>query len=392
MMLTVDEAQRQLLALAEPLSSETINIEDAVERTLAAPVLARRDQPPADLSAMDGFAVRGRGPWQLVGEARCGAPYGEALQDRTAVYISTGAGVPPMSDGIVLIEDAHVEDKTLAAASCGDPKWIRRRGFDFCKRDAIAQAGTLVGPAQIALLRMAGLSTVSVAGRPRVTIIECGDELVADPAAASGLQIPASNGAMVAAMCRRTGANVRTIGPLPDEQSIIEQAFETETEQHLVVTIGGASVGRHDLIRPALERIGADLSFWKIAMRPGKPFMVARRGRQTFIGLPGNPVSSFVTAYLFVLPYLRALEGRCACLPASIPLPLAAPLPAGGAREEFLRGQLVDGQVEPMTERDSSALRALAGADLLIRRPVNAVPSKGGDTVPCYLLDIPAAG
>ena len=385
-MLTVEDARERLLSLAKVLHSETIPTEDAIGRTLSEPAIAGRSQPPADLSAMDGYAAKGPGPWHIVGESKGGAPYSAALPANAAIEISTGAVVPAGCEGIVIKESARVERDGLHSSVSPDPAFIRRRGFDFRQGDTVLGTGSVIAAPQLALLRMAGLAQVTIARRPRVSIIECGDELVSDLALVEGGLIPATNGTMVAAMCRNVAAETRSIGPLPDRLVDLEQAFETERAQDLVITIGGASVGRHDLIQPALEALGAEVTFSKVAMRPGKPLLVAKRGRQTIIGLPGNPASAFVTAFLFVLPFLRALQGRCTTDPVSLPLPLAGILPEGGVREEYRRARLVNGRAEPIDERDSSAVRALASADLLVRRPPHAPAVENGAAVDCYLL------
>lgn len=382
--LSLEQAQALLLDGVVPLGSETVRTEDASGRWLAAPVIARRTSPAGDVSAMDGFAVAGPGPWQIVGESAAGHPFGAQLSRGEAVRISTGAHVPSGAEGVLLRERSlETEGELSASGGAPSPDHIRRAGFDFREGDLLLAAGTALGPAQLALALAAGAATVKVGQQPRIAILDTGDELVADPAAASGALIPATNCAMLAALCAGLAGDVRKIGPVPDECDALQAAFVSAAEADLVVTSGGASVGDHDLIRPVLEDWGAAIEFWRVAIRPGKPLLVAKRGRQTIVGLPGNPASAFVTAVLFVLPLLRRLAGasRTAALPRTIRAILAAPCPAGGPRREFLRARWSAEGILPLAERDSSAQRTLATAEALIDRPAGAPPAQAGETI-----------
>lgn len=387
--LPLEEAQARLLALAKPLEAETVPVEAAIGRYTSAAVLARRTQPAADLSAMDGYALLGPGPWTVVGESRAGHPFASAVRAGEAIRISTGALMPEGADTVLLQEDARRESAALHLA--GDPpepgRHIRRAGFDFHTGDEVLPAGTRLGPAGIALVLSAGLGSIVVHRKPRVAIIDSGDELAAHPEQCAPHQIPASNGAMLAAMATALPCAVTRIGPIADDLVALTAALDTARDADLIVTSGGASVGDHDLIRPALEAIGARIEFWRVAIKPGKPLLVATRGGQIVLGLPGNPVSSFVTAYLFMLPLLRALAGGMAVTPRALPLPLARDLPPGGERREFLRAQWDGAALHPVDERDSSALRALATANALIDRPAHVPGTKAGTSVPAYLLE-----
>lgn len=382
----LERALERLLELVTPLAAEIVPVDEAAGRYLAADLIARRTQPARDLSAMDGFAVGGKGPWRIVGESRAGAPFAASLADGEAARISTGAACPEGTTGIVPIEDATVAGNELRAAVPYPGRYIRRRGFDFAEGASLLETGARLGPGQIALARAAGHGSLAVARRPLVAIAECGDELSADPADPHPDRVPATNGAMVAAMVRTTGAIPHPIGPLPDDRGRLTQAIRAAADAEVLVTTAGASVGEHDHVRGALEDCGAELAFWRVAIRPGKPMLVARLGEQIVLGLPGNPVSSYVTAFLFLLPLLRSLQGAPRPFPAAIPLALAAPLPAGADRREFVRARFVDGLAEPLPGRDSSALRTLAAADLLIDRPIGAPAAAVGAVVPCYWL------
>ncbi|MBK9011668.1 gephyrin-like molybdotransferase Glp [Novosphingobium sp.] len=393
-LLPLDEAQARLLALAVPLPLERVPVAEALGRYLAEPLVARRTQPPADLSAMDGYAVRAAdlpGPWRVIGESACGHPFAGEVLPGKAVRIATGALMPAGADMVLLQEDTARDGESLVLT--GTPpqppgRHIRRTGRDFERGVSLLDAGRRLGPAQIALALGAGHSHVAVRRRPRVVVIDSGDELSADPAACGAHQIPASNGAMIAAQIEAAlPCTVERIGPVPDRLDALTEALERAEGADVVVTTGGASVGDHDLIRPALAAWGAELDFWKVAVKPGKPVLVARKGRQLAIGLPGNPVSSHVTAYLFLLPLLRTLSGSGAPLPRSIRAVAADDLPAGGTRREFLRAAWDGERVTPRTNQDSGALAALAASNCLIDRAANAPAITRGEAVTVYLLE-----
>ena len=390
--LPLAEAQQRLLSAAEPLPAETVAVERAVGRYLAEPLAAARTQPAADLSAMDGYAVRAddlAGPWKVVGESAAGHPYTGSLQPGEAIRISTGALMPPGDGAVLLQENATREGEALALNGEGDPtpRHIRRAGFDFREGDALLEAGVRIGPAQLALALAAGRGEVAVHRLPSLAILDSGDELAADPTACAPHQIPASNGAMLAAMAVPHAASVLRLGPVPDRMDAMLAALDKAADADVIVTSGGASVGDHDLVRPALEQWGAQIDFWRVAVRPGKPLLVARKGRQWIIGLPGNPVSSYVTAFLFLLPLLRRLGGAADPLPRPLTLRLGADMPEVGNRTEFIRARLAEGALVPVHEQDSSALAALARAEVLIERPAGAPATAAGSRVRGYWLE-----
>lgn len=387
----LEEAQLRLLEMAEPLPAEEIAAESSIGRYLAAPLLARRTQPAADLSAMDGYAMRGddlSGPWQMVGESAAGHPFAGMLSKGQAIRISTGAMMPDGGGGVLLQEEAERDRDSLRVSPGGEatPRHIRKTGFDFQSGDELLQAGIRIGPAQLAVAISGGHSKVSVGRFPTVAVLDSGDELAADPTTCALHQIPASNGAMIAAIAGPMAGRIDRIGPVPDRLDAVIAALERAENCDLIVTSGGVSVGDHDLIRPALEAWGADIGFWRVAIKPGKPLMVARRGRQLIIGLPGNPVSSFVTAFLFLSPLLRKLSGARYALPEVTKFNLATPLPATGNRMEFIRAIHSNGMISPVNEQDSSALAALASSNALILRKVDAPAAEPGKMVEAYLL------
>lgn len=394
--LPLEEAQAQLIALAPSMPIETLPVEAALGRYLAAPLAALRTQPPADLSAMDGYAVRGddcTGPWKVTGESAAGHPFDGTLARGEAVRISTGALMPADARCVILQEDIarDGEDIVLSGAGPDQPeKHVRRAGLDFRSGDTVLADGTRVGPPQAALALSAGHAALEVRRCPRVAILDSGDELAASPAACAPHQIPASNGAMLAAMVRELGCEAIRIGPVPDDLDALRAAFDSTSDCDIVITSGGASVGDHDLVRPALEALGARIDFWRVAIKPGKPLLVATRetqgGRQVVIGLPGNPVSSFVTAFLFALPMLRAAMGAAQSVPQPFSARLGAPLRANGNRREFIRGYWNGATAVPQEVQDSGALASLAASNVLIDRPVNAPPAAAGDKISAYWI------
>lgn len=387
-LLPLEEAQAQLLALAPRMESEEVAVEAALGRVLANDITARRTQPPADLSAMDGYAIgEGSGPWELVGESRAGAPFAGRLSSGQTVRISTGAHMPLGSDRVLIQENARVEGTKVSASEIpARHRHVRLAGFDFAQGSRVLDHGRTIGPAQIALAMSAGYARLPVSKVPTVAILDSGDELSPDPENCSPDQIPASNGAMIASMIAPLVGNAKRLGPVGDDPAKLAEALKGAEDCDILITSGGASVGDHDLIQPALRNWGADIAFWKAAIRPGKPLMVARRGAQVVLGLPGNPVSSFVTCFLFALPLLRASLGASNPLPRSVPAVLSEELAATSHRQAFLRGVTEEGQVRLAASQDSSALLALAEANCLIDRPANSTVAKAGDRVSVFPL------
>lgn len=391
--LPLEQAQARLLALAEPLPIERIDCESARGYYLAQPLVARRTQPWADLSAMDGYAMQSgsiAGPWTIVGESAAGHPFAGEVGAGLAVRISTGALIPAGADAVVLQEDVARDGGALwltGEAPSPPAKHVRKRGLDFVAGAELLPPGTRLGPPHIALARSAGHNHVAVHRLPRVTVLDSGDELAADCESCPPHQIPASNGAMLAALvAEHLPCEVTRAGPIPDRLDALQAALEAARDADVIVTSGGASIGDHDLIRPALEAWGAEIDFWRVAIKPGKPILIARRGHQIVVGLPGNPVSSHVTAFFFVLPLLRRLAGASQCLPRTIPARLAAPLGPGGKRREFLRAVWDGESVSTQAVQDSSALASLAASNALIDRAAGAPARPAGEAVPVYLL------
>lgn len=390
--LPLAEAQARLLALATPLPVEHVDVAGALGRYLAEPLRARRTQPAFDLSAMDGYAMAPgdlTGPWRVVGESAAGHPSKVPAAPGEAIRISTGAIVPEGAGAIIVQEDlSRHGDRLVMIGEAPSPegKHIRRRGMDFASGGEVLAPGTRIGPAQLALAIAAGHNHVGVRRLPRLAVLDSGDELAADCENCPPHQIPASNGAMLAALAQAIPCRITPLGPVPDDLDALGRALEAAASADVIITSGGASVGDHDLVRPALEAWGAELDFWRIAIKPGKPLLVARKGRQIVIGLPGNPVSSYVTAFLFLLPFLRALSGAAEALPTPITARLGVPLGAVGSRQEFLRASWDGRTATPLRVQDSGALVSLASANVLIDRPSGSPAAAAGDEVPVYLL------
>lgn len=385
-LLPLQEAQQLLLAGVEPLSIEICRTRQAAGRYLAEDILALRSSPAADLSAMDGFAIAGSGPWKVVGESRAGQPHDGILTTGLAVRISTGAVLPVGAEAVLIRENAQLDADRLSATG-GEPArgaHVRRAGGDFARGELIMERGRRLDPAGLGLAIASGMDEVEVYRKPSFAILETGDELASEWNAEASNRIPATNGAMLAAMLGGSASDIALAEPVGDAPAALDAAIQMHADYDCLITIGGASVGGHDLVRPALERAGAQIAFHRVAMKPGKPLMFARRRDQHIIGLPGNPVSSFVTAFLFVLPMARALAGSPAPLPQRRMMRLAADLPKGGARREFLRGKAgCDGAVA-LERQDSAGLKALAEADILIERAEFASEDKAGTYVPVY--------
>jgi molybdopterin molybdotransferase len=390
-MISVAEAQQRLFALAQPVAVEHLPLRDAAGRWAAAPVVALRTQPELPLSAMDGYAIRFAdlpGPWRVIGESAAGRPFAGSVAAGEAVRIFTGAALPAGADTILVQEEAARQGDTLSLDAEGPPArgaHVREAGLDFTQGQTLIKPGARLTPARIALAAIAGHATLPVRRRIRIAIAATGDELCAPGAPLAPGAIPESNGAMLAARLGQLPVDLVDLGILPDRIDALTAAFAA-VDADLLVTTGGASVGDHDLVRPALEAAGTQIDFWRIAMRPGKPLMAGRMRDTVVLGLPGNPVSAHVTALLFVLPMVAHLSGAADPLPARRRALLADPLPANGPREDYLRAVEQAGTVRAADRQDSSMLRILAASDCLIVRAPHVPAAAAGDSV--EILDI----
>jgi molybdopterin molybdotransferase len=396
-LITLDEARDRLLALATPRDAVSLPLQQTTGLVLTHPLTAQRQQPAADLSAMDGYVVRRAdlpGPWRVVGESAAGQAFADSIGQGEAARISTGAIIPAGADCVVVQEDVSRDGDRLTLTGDGPPvpgAHIRRAGHDFTAGAQLAAAGTLIDARLIALAAMAGHGTMSVYPRPRITILSSGDELVppGEPLP-SPAHIPASNGVMLASMLSRLPADVVMPPLLRDDRRAIAAALTEHRHADIIVTTGGASVGDHDLLQPALKDCGGKMDFWRIAMRPGKPVMVGTLGNAIVLGLPGNPVSAYVTALLLLLPLVRALAGYQHVLPPVLQAAAGAAIPANGPRQDFMRARFDGGHLLPVSSQDSGALASLNAANALIIRPAFQPEVQPGDPIDYIAFDAAA--
>lgn len=384
-MISLAEAQRRLVASVPILPAETVPIAKAAGRWLAEHIPAIRTQPARDLSAMDGYAVFADDAtsWRVIGESAAGCAFDGSVSAGEAVRIFTGAVLPEGANSIVIQENVAREGDRIRLIDGSAPSiglHIRTRGSDFSAGDRLLGAGIRLNPARIALLATAGHGSLPVHKRPKVAILPTGSELVAPGTDCPDDKIPESNGTMLAAMFAGLGAEVLPLPVAPDDLERISSQIQS-VEADLLVTVGGASVGDHDLVMPALIQCGATMDFWKVAMRPGKPVMAGSLGKMLVIGLPGNPVSAFVTAMLLVEPVIRAMQGAKDPLPMRDRARLAGGVPANGPRIDHLRARMTANGVLPATSNDSAALATLAVSDALIVRPAHAPSASAGEEV-----------
>ncbi|MEX0406954.1 gephyrin-like molybdotransferase Glp [Aquibium sp. LZ166] len=396
-LIPVDEALRLLLDGVRPLDAERLPIAECGDRILATDIRSLRTQPPFDASAMDGYAVRSadvaRLPARLrvIGSAPAGRPFSGAVGPGEAVRIFTGAPMPEGSDCVLIQEDAAsvaddmIEAKETVAAS----RHVRARGLDFSEGQPLLDRGRRLDPPALSLAASANHAALDVVRKPLVAIIATGDELLPPGSVVGPGQIIASNGLGVAEIVRSAGARVLDCGIVADDRDAISATLDRALEAgaDLIVTIGGASVGVHDLVREVLTARGGELDFWKIAMRPGKPLMAGTLGGRKIVGLPGNPVASLVCSYVFLKPLVACMAGRLheADLRQGI---LGAPVPANDQRQDYLRAAIrreADGIVAtPSAIQDSSMLRVMADSAALIVRAPFAPPADAGEE--CQLL------
>lgn len=395
-LISVDEAVTRLLSGAAPLAAETVPLDDAAYRALAAPVHALRTQPPFPAAAMDGYAFRaepGRSAYAVIGESAAGRGFAGIVNAGQAVRIFTGAPVPEGADTVVMQENITVRpDGGIELSEPAAPgKHVRRRGLDFSEGDTVLPPGRILDPAALSLAAACGHPSLPVVRRPHVVIIATGDELVAPGSFAGPDQIVASNGYGTAALSRKHGADVSDYGIVPDRKPLIQAALQRAMAEgaDIIVTLGGASVGDHDLIRPVLADLGVALDFWQIAMRPGKPLMFGKSGGTYILGLPGNPVSSLVCGQLFLAPLIAALSVQRFAQDIR-GAKLAAPMRENDHRQDYVRAQVKASEeglvASPFSLQDSSMLTTLADADGLVIRPPNAPAVCAGEEVPVLML------
>ena len=394
-MLSVDEARARIVGPLQPTAAEIVALAESWGRVTAAPVLARVDQPPADVSAMDGYAVRAAdlGPRRVLGAAPAGHPFAGRVGAGEAVRLFTGSFVPEGADAIVIQEDASRDgERVIVNESPVAGRHIRRRGQDFAAGDMLIPPGTRLTARAVGLAAAGNHPWVSVHRRPIVAILATGDEIAmpGEPIPPGG--IVSSNAHALAALVRARGGWPRILPIALDRPEAIAAAAASATGADLLVTTGGATVAEHHLVQAGPGRNGFELAFRKAAMRPGKPLIFGRLGATTVLGLPGNPVSALVCAILFLVPALDRLLGRPGDPPATAAARLGAAVPANDHRADHLRATIAeqaDGMAiaTPFPQQDSSMLRLLNSAQALILRAPNAPALSAGDAVSVIRLD-----
>ena len=399
-LLSVENALlRVLLGVTPPGTSHMLALEHCFGRRLSADLAALRTQPPVAVSAMDGYAVQSgdvvKIPARLaiVGESAAGCGFAGRVGPGQAVRIFTGAPVPEGADAVLVQERALAEGtQVIAQDSVPRGRNIRVAGLDFNTGDVLLRAGRRLGATELALAAAMNHASLPVARQPRVAILATGDELVRPGEIPGPGQIVASNSFAIAAYVTAAGGVPVDLGIAGDSLEALESGIaRAQTESaDILVTLGGASVGDHDLVKSALARQGMELDFWRIAMRPGKPLIFGRLGEMRILGLPGNPVSSIVCAILFLSPLIRALSGdRHPDADPTEPAVLAVDVGGNDMRQDYLRSALTpsaDGAalVTPFGRQDSSMLRILADAECLLVRAPHAPPAKAGS--PCRII------
>lgn len=394
-MISVADATSRILGAMRPTGTETIPLAAGWNRVLATPVVARLDQPPGDVSAMDGYALRAGdpGPWTVIGSAPAGHPFDGKIGENQAIRLFTGSIVPAGATAISIQEDADRAGDCLTLRETPIAgRHIRTRGGDFTTGDTLLPSGRILTPRSIGLAAAANHPWLTVHRRPRIAILATGDEIAlpGDPIRAGG--IVSSNAHALAALVTAAGADPIVLPIAVDTLDSIAGIADHLGGVDLLVTTGGASVGEHDLIQKALATRGFAPDFWKIAMRPGKPLIFGNLGASPVLGLPGNPVSALVCAILFLVPAIKRLSGLTDWhLPVARGI-LTRPIPANDHRADYMRSKLAlsptgELSVTPYARQDSSHLRVLAESDALAVRAPNASATEAGDGIDLIRLD-----
>ena len=391
----VTSALAAILEGAQPLAEEIVPLDAAFHRTLARDVAARRTQPPQAMSAMDGYAVRAADAADLkvrlkvIGEVAAGLPFGRTVGAGEAARIFTGGVIPDGADAVIIQEDTKVEGDALTITEAAvKGRHIRQAGVDFREGDVLLRSGARLSDRDLSLAAAMNYPELPVHRRPRVAVLATGDELVMPGTTPGPGQIVYSNGYALHALARQEGADTIDLGIAADTVAATTSGIRRAREAgvDVLVTTGGASVGDHDLVKRSLEAEGVKMAFWRIAMRPGKPMMHGRLGPMRVIGLPGNPVSSYACAFLFLVPLIRALSGRSDVHHTKETALLSHDVAANDQREDYLRARLerrADGEwiATPVSRQDSSLLGNLAVARALVIRPPFAAAAKAGTRV-----------
>ncbi len=393
-LMPIAEALALVLKDAHPLGIEEAPLADAFDRALAADLPALRTQPPANVSAMDGYAVRAADAatvpvaLKVIGEVAAGHPYTGAVGPGEAVRIFTGGVIPGDCDAVVIQEDTRRDGDAVTINEAARPgRHIRRAGIDFKEGEVLLARGRRLGDRDLMVAASMNYPRVPVYRRPSLVLFGTGDELVPPGTPARPGEIVYSNGYGIAALASRAGASVTHAGIVADRMDDMIAAIRNARDggANILVTTGGASVGDYDLVHKALAAEGMSLSFWKLALRPGKPMLHGRLGDMHVLGLPGNPVSAYVCAYLFLVPLIRKLSGISTVEHVTEPAILGRDVPENDMRAEYMRATLSrnsDGAIvaTPLPVQDSSLMATLSRADCLVIRPPHAPAAKAGSS------------
>ncbi|CCE05357.1 putative Molybdopterin biosynthesis protein moeA [Bradyrhizobium sp. STM 3843] len=400
-LMPVSEALALVLDGAVPLPEERVALDQAYHRVLARDVAALRTQPPQAMSAMDGYAVRAadadrvQARLKVIGEIAAGRPFERALRAGEAARIFTGGVIPDGADTVVIQEDTIADgDHVTLTEAARQGRHIRPAGADFREGDVLLQSGRRLSDRDLSLAASMNYPELPVRRRPKVALLATGDELVMPGSNPGPGQIVYSNGYALRALARAEGAEPIDLGIAADtlDATVAGIRRAREAQADILITTGGASVGDHDLVKQGLDAEGVEMAFWKIAMRPGKPMMHGRLGAMRVIGLPGNPVSSYVCSLLFLVPLIRKLLGLTQIHPARETALLGRDLGANDVREDYLRARLEEREdgtlvATPVTHQDSSLLGNLALSQALVIRPAFAPAASAGSV--CEILRLP---
>ena len=383
-MISVTEALEKLFLIAKVTPVETVELKKCLGRVLAKPLESTRSNPPFPSSAMDGYAIhkanlKSGAEFKVIGESAAGHSYPKKINKNEAVRIFTGSRVPDGANLVLMQEDVEADKKFIIVKENFDKKSnIRLEGSDFSKGYKV-KTPLILGAKEISLLAAMNFAHLSVRKKPTVAIISTGDELVFPGESPKPDQIIASNAYGIAALCKECGAEPRILPIAQDNLKSIEYIIGLAQDADLIITIGGASVGKYDLINEATNNFGVDKSFHKVAMRPGKPLMAGKINETALVGLPGNPVSALVCGYVFVRPLIQAMLGLEKKSAPRLIAPCGTSLPKNGPREHYMRAVLLpNGYLEPVENQDSARLALLCDSDALLIRAAHAeaIPAK----------------
>ena len=383
-MISVTEALEKLFLIAKVTPVETVELKKCLGRVLAKPLESSRSNPPFPSSAMDGYAIhkanlKSGAEFKVIGESAAGHSYPKKINKNEAVRIFTGSRVPDGANLVLMQEDVEADKKFIIVKENFDKKSnIRLEGSDFSKGYKV-KTPLILGAKEISLLAAMNFAHLSVRKKPTVAIISTGDELVFPGESPKPDQIIASNAYGIAALCKECGAEPRILPIAQDNLKSIEYIIGLAQDADLIITIGGASVGKYDLINEATNNFGVDKSFHKVAMRPGKPLMAGKINKTAFVGLPGNPVSALVCGYVFIRPLIQAMLGLEKKSAPRLIAPCGTSLPKNGPREHYMRAVLLpNGYLEPVENQDSARLALLCDSDALLIRAAHAeaIPAK----------------